>query len=669
MKKGQITLFMIIALIILIAIALYIYVTQQTQTFIPDVVIPPNVEPINRYISTCIGDVAKEGMILQGLQGGFIDIPNKIQYTRSSHISVGQSQIIPNWYHNGENRIPSLEYMERDLEGYILRNLETCEAGLQQFNNLFDFITYDYEVDVFFAGDNTVVSVAFPVEALGKIDERITKLRDFKVTVPIRMLRAYELANATFHAQMEQMFLENVTIELMTANNNFPFTGLEPKCGAVKWYVNDLREELKKTIYYNLQRVRIAGTNHTPFLYDEDVYLDMKEKAGLINEYLHQADYSEGDPFAEAFVLAGIDHIPEDVYEYTHLYFDPGYGKTDMKAIFNYYPQFDMDMQVDPSDGGIMSTKMFTGHQKYLRFFCLNMYHFAYDVRYPVEVRILDPKSLEQEGGFIFRYGIPVTIKDNAPYKQRYGESIFTSTYPAYEFCEDDGKYVDIEVRGIYEGFTNQPIKDVNLTYTCMQYYCDLGKTQAIEGTYKYKGTIPSYCANPTITASRDGYLETSVQMTEDFLTIQMESLYKVNVTFLKYLYLESTDELRDMPELVDFDSGETVVMYITLVNDSHSYDQYVAVPLNGSGFMEAELIERGAHYAISALLEKDGDVIGGYMLDDISISYNDLAGTSELVIPLIEYRPVPLNDEEMGKMMQYIYAGPYTETLQPRLR
>ena len=670
MKKGQITVVLIIAAIMLLGISLYFFAKHSTTTFIPTVVVPQDVIPVKRYVDSCIYDVAEEGIVTMGLQGGFIEIPDEIAQVRSSFIGKGTNAVekIPHWYYKGENRRPSLGYMKEQLENHIAERMMDCEAGLSNFNQLFDIKTYDYDVEVKFGGEDTIVKVEYPMEVSDKFGEQVTRLRDFGAVVPVRMRKVYDLANRTMNMENDELFLENVTMELMTSNFDFPFSGMVPKCEPEKWYVADLQDRLQNIMYYNLPRIRVANTDYVPFREDPKTYEEISEKADDIREYLMQADYEQGDPFSDAVEAAGIDKdkIPEDMYEYTHLFFDVGADDEEMKLKFVYQPLWGMNFYPQPSEGGLMSTRMMKGHRKFLSFFCLQMYHFAYDISYPVEVRIFDPGSFPDTGGYTFRFGIPVTIKENQPYKEEAGSSLFETNQPMYQFCDERDREVDIRVTGVYDGYTNQALEDVNLTFICMNHYCEIGQTGFTEGTYKFKGMVPSYCANPTIVAEKKGYLKTEKQMTSDELEIHMDKLHTVNLSFEKHLYFASDDNLEDVGREVDTENNETVVLYMSLQNSS-ALEQYISYPVSDeSPFDSLDFVEAGGTYDLNVILKKDDEVIGGYINDNFTVSYEDLMADSQITIPVIEYRPQPVNEEQEADMMLYIYDGNYLN-LEPR--
>ncbi|MFP4423808.1 MAG: hypothetical protein ACLFP2_01100 [Candidatus Woesearchaeota archaeon] len=654
MKKGQIGIFIIIGLIILMSMLVLFFMRHQTETFIPSAVVPPNVEPAKRYIDTCIKENAEMGITIMGMQGGYIDLPEEIERVRPSYIGFGSRAVIktPHWYFNDEVRIPSLQFMELELADYINDSMDECKKGLRDFRHSFEITTYEPTVNVSFGGRETVVKVDYPLEFKNKVTSEITRMRSFGAVLPVRMKKVHQLANLTAHKQIDERFLENLTMEMMTSDFSFPFSGIEFKCGSIKWQVSELKERLSNIMHYNLGRIKIKNTNHTPFEAEEEVYEEFQEKRDILWDRLLEADYSKGDPFDDAMKDLDFDEKPSDMYEYTHFYFDVGnsYDNRDLRVFFSYNPEWDMDFKPTPSDGGVMSTKQMKGESEFLRFLCMNMYHFTYDVSYPVQIKVIDPESFPYKGGYTFSFGVPVMIEENEAVEEKMNVRTFDAPVYMEEFCGIRSGDYKIQVKGYDEYNQMGLLKDVNLSYECMNKYCEVGNTSFQDSTYKYQGELPSNCANPIIRARKEGYLDGAGQMTGDALTIEMEKLKDVDVSFKKYIYYSSSDELKEG----EIDNNDSFTLRV-----SHpEHDQYYHYPLYGSPIENLSFILKGGKYDFNVINKRDGDVVGGYYGKNITVPL--MEEKNEIVIPVIEYRPFPITETQQGEMMVYLYEEDY---------
>ncbi len=114
-KKGQVTIFVILAIVLIAAISLYFgFRNKNTSENIP-----PAVEPIYTHIISCLQKTSKEGAEYIGEQGGYYELPKAISIEYFS-------KDIPYYYLNSKENIPSLERIELELGNYIYYNLERC---------------------------------------------------------------------------------------------------------------------------------------------------------------------------------------------------------------------------------------------------------------------------------------------------------------------------------------------------------------------------------------------------------------------------------------------------------------------------------------------------------------------------------------------------------------
>src|SRR3989338_3592292 len=125
-KKAQITIFIILA--VLVAGGIIAYISIREREGIEK--IPANFQKIEERYLSCLKDSTEAGVGILEEQGGFIYLPDF--EPGSEHIVTG-SQLdffgsgIPFWYYASGNNIikeqaPTKEMMERQLEKYIEEN-------------------------------------------------------------------------------------------------------------------------------------------------------------------------------------------------------------------------------------------------------------------------------------------------------------------------------------------------------------------------------------------------------------------------------------------------------------------------------------------------------------------------------------------------------------------
>ena len=145
MKKGQVTLFIILGIVILIVIgALFGLRALSVNSKLYEqggksISVPTQLKPVTNVISDCIENVAVEGLNIMGLQGGYIDIPQDIiprgsLNVFSNSLYINKNIRVPYWSYESvsgipKQQIPTIKEMENSLSSYVNTNLEDCFSG------------------------------------------------------------------------------------------------------------------------------------------------------------------------------------------------------------------------------------------------------------------------------------------------------------------------------------------------------------------------------------------------------------------------------------------------------------------------------------------------------------------------------------------------------------
>lgn len=212
MEKGQISLFMVLGIVIIIMVAILLIsvrnISRDTvQSNLEDTSLLSNEQRIQQYLEVCLRDIAVSGIYLLGLQGGYIDPDyneNHGDYDQVDYAQSGEIRI-PYWYINGQDLSPSREMMERKLGRYILIEGQEC-LDFEQF----DFLTgtdiikpkRSYQ-DEYFAEAATDISVSinrqdvsvifsYPIILKGKRDQK--EMDPILLHIPIALGEDYLIA-------------------------------------------------------------------------------------------------------------------------------------------------------------------------------------------------------------------------------------------------------------------------------------------------------------------------------------------------------------------------------------------------------------------------------------------------------------------------------------------
>jgi len=190
-RKGQLTLFIIIGIVILLTIAIF-YLSRPRQEIITQDMI--DTTPIKEYVDSCIEQVATPGVYLLAQQGGFIYSVDESLKTENYEIA----------YHS-----PSIGSMEEELSTYIENSLFLCLnlSGLG-----YDIEPGRLSVDSTILSEKVIVELDYPLK-IRQNDVEIT-LSGFSKDIPLRLGhlvdRRDDIAEITDRIDLDG--LANVTI-------------------------------------------------------------------------------------------------------------------------------------------------------------------------------------------------------------------------------------------------------------------------------------------------------------------------------------------------------------------------------------------------------------------------------------------------------------------------
>ena len=126
MKKGQVTLFVIIGIVIVAVIGLGIFFRGSIlQSSIeggiaPGVVLPQEVEEFRQQVLECVEFTATNSLIYIGNQGGYATLPE-------DHLILEEEGLyIPYYYDKKLNNVPLIETIIQSLETVIDEDLPFC---------------------------------------------------------------------------------------------------------------------------------------------------------------------------------------------------------------------------------------------------------------------------------------------------------------------------------------------------------------------------------------------------------------------------------------------------------------------------------------------------------------------------------------------------------------
>ena len=562
-KKGQVTVFIILGLVILILAVSISYLKNESFRekiqggLFKSSVVPEQAQGITNFVSNCIQDIATDGIEIIGLQGGYIDIPVSIKNDPTQNLDIAGIRV-PYWLYGESNigNIPSNDAIENQLKSYIEKGFRE-ECNLNTYTEQgYTISRRDIEVDVDL--NDKGVSIRLNSDLNAEIKETKYNLRKYiSVDIPSKLKIMRDMGKDIVEREGLNAPLEFNTINLIAIYSRYaseeipPMAGMEFKCGSKKWIIPQVKEVLRNIIAENSVKLRIDRTDSEYF--DDEFYNTMR--LDLRNNY------------------------------------------EDIAPQFEYSTNWPFYLDINPSKGMVVEGKdMKLANIPILPILCIKNYDFKYDIKYPLLVNLLS-------GDEIFRFVIGVDIKDN--YGRRRAFNIDTEVSQIKSLICEEGQRLSGEVFiEAYDAKEDIPLSDVDVMFNCVEHYCEMGKTLIDNtGLATYSSRFP-LCNEGELILSKDDYLPYREKISTYAPELELSNTVSANLEPYRNqsarikVYDAANNELVGR-DLVD---GEVAVVQINRYNDIfEDYDYRTTLVFENSSAQEFQIVpaENGAEYEI----------------------------------------------------------------------
>ena len=189
MKRGQITTYLLIGLLLFFIITAIIYLktyfTQRSQAseIEASIAISPQVQPIRDSLQECIQTTLIDALRLVGLHGGYLATPEPFLKTTLSTVAY--------WFYNGKDTKPKLKKIEEEISTYLQIAVPFCIT-----DELFPGFTFsrgEVSATTTIKKDIVSTSVSYPVTA-SKDNTQYTLPKKYTVSVRVRLGYMYSVA-------------------------------------------------------------------------------------------------------------------------------------------------------------------------------------------------------------------------------------------------------------------------------------------------------------------------------------------------------------------------------------------------------------------------------------------------------------------------------------------
>jgi len=614
-KRGQVTLFIIIAVVLLIVIFSAVMFREQIARNFAKV-FQPEAEPLRLYVEKCITYVGNSGIELMARQGGYVQIPPKLDVSFDGYLpraSAAFGPVVglktPMWWYKGQSYVPQKADMEAQLSLFMEQNLPTCFANFMSFPDLEIVERGNLTVTTEIHSKDVLFTVNYPITAKARAatGQSVAELENFRMPIQKNLGELYELGKSLMDYENNNAFIEDLTVDIISVADGagdspyFPMEGFDIRCPGKVWSEQfELIPDLQQMMHYNLNYVNFKGTYFT-------------------------------DP--------GYDYFRK---QYSFRAADKNYPDAQVKLIYD--KSYGMNLDVQPSSGdivrGIPMKIPLLGQ-------CFQIYHHRYTVDFPVRFQITDIKT-----GLVFSFATPVVIEKNQA--KRYMSPFFTDyEYVAPtddEFCANRQFTRTVLVD---DAVTKDKISGVNIKYECVRFGCELGETKQPEfdGIPIY-GSVPSLttkfppCLNGFVIASKEGYVQNVSQFT---VSVQGGEFPPISLTPLKDLNMGVVvAELENGGlNIRGLNDGEIAVIFLT--SPSRKYDEAFYYPPNPYVKNKLGVIYDDVDYNLDIKIVKNNIVTGGYFLDKWSLRRAQLSTANEVLFTVFVKKDVPKTNQEFA--------------------
>jgi hypothetical protein len=582
-KRGQVTIFVIIGILIVLIIGLGIY--TATRVTEEKVIIPQlqgDAGPIQLYIEACLNEVGTQGLNELGMHGGYI-YPTSPEYTGTRLIydpyepseSDGTqldiknlNSSIPYWYYfkseqqcwhcQFNTNMPTLNSMEQQLNKYINKNLGLCLKNFSSFEDQGYIIKElnSVSADTKIAESTVNFMINYSIEITR--NRELTKADLFYKEVNIPLKKYYTIARNITALQANTGFLDAFTLYLIGQYSGLDFKKLPPigeySSGytTIFWSKTSTKMNFESLLISNIPLFRINGTsNNFNITRVPRTSVAGRMYAGMI---LHLMNIQEQK--------------------------DLNLDTKEVNFIYLGQPTY---MNINPSDGELVSPSVSGKNMGDLGSTTGGLmsgvkpdqyYNFFYDISYPVIVTIQDNTPGKE---YVFVFAVQANLKQNKRmrdwiegngtidwsrdyvkmnindpsggatlYDPISGENYtFTQSGPTKKFfCNSDQKLSgEIKLR-TYDSITSQSLNEVTVTHNCGNYAsCYLGISQ-YNSTFDesiFSDKMP-LCAGGYLLLEKPDYLPKRIPLTTNYEennnlgAVYLEPIFTKNVTLKKFM-------------------------------------------------------------------------------------------------------------------------------------
>ncbi|MEM4637922.1 MAG: hypothetical protein QXK76_02785 [Candidatus Woesearchaeota archaeon] len=472
-NKAQVTIFVLLGLVILIAIAIFFYSKKSLLYVKPpvdNIEVTDEIKPIQLFVLNCLKENSKEALIKIGQNGGYINVSrmkvSPIPY--DSDALVFEPQIMPYWYYVRPCRESSIgcvdslkpplcdekDYcvinskgpysIEEQLSKYIESEIGKC-LNFKDFEDLFEIKKGKLNVNTIILDNAVEFQLKYPLEIISKSSGKKAKIEYFVERHNLRLKDIYILATDITQTEIDTNFLELQTMNLISIYSGLdknklpPLSNIQLSTNIITWTKTSVKEVLMNDVLPFMSFIRFMGTNNDWQIMSTDT----SDYSIYADGIYHSMEYNINNKTYD--LKANV------IYPYSDIYLD--FGGSEILKPREFNPEYPL----------MKAIGMF-----------IKEYKFKYDISYPLIVSISDPYAFNGEG-YTFNYALEVNIRKNVPVKGNISVVNIGGTGSIRLDSETQKVNRLITVKTINK-MTKEPLEGVRIYYRCGDQYL-IGET------------------------------------------------------------------------------------------------------------------------------------------------------------------------------------------------
>lgn len=237
-KRGQVTLFIVLGLALLIGVVLFFFMRENSTGVLDEAALAIEDEDARNvyiFVKDCLRTTADDALFYFGYNGGNVNyFPMKYEYPKYS---------VPYYFYEGVSYMPTEEDVDDNiLSEYVRQNLDSCISGFDSFSGL-EIVAGDINPNVLIAKESVIFELDYPVSVY-KGENVIDVGPDFRYEKNLRLKDILAISRTIVENELtNELFIHWDYMTDMT-RDDFSVTAYTEEDNTIVYRIIDERNQL-----------------------------------------------------------------------------------------------------------------------------------------------------------------------------------------------------------------------------------------------------------------------------------------------------------------------------------------------------------------------------------------------------------------------------------------